>query len=681
MIKIDFHIHTVPSKPKNETFVFSLKRLGEYVKERELNAIAITNHNLFDKDNYETIKNYLSIAVFPGIEVDLDTGHMLVITDEDNIDTFLEKCSRIKDITDSKSRVEITEFFDIFNDNRNDYLFIPHYKKSPKIQRQIINAFGNNIFCGEVDNQNKFIRLFKEENELTPVLFSDSRLNDESALPLRFTYIDINSTNFYSIKEGIRDKTKVYLNGDKSRDSFVILDDGTEASTGLNIIVGKRSSGKTHTINKIFENFNNPKIDKSVKYIRQFDLVEVNEEKSEEQFSKKLANEKLDYEQEYLSNFKEIVDHVQTIDLSRYDTEADDFVSKLVEYATNVDKHDTFAKVPLFSEQLFIGKSTKEIDGLIEATIKLLDSKTYRQMINETVSRKSLINLLKKFVEEYKKVSKECICYTKANEIITNVQKALSIKSNQDSIPNFDLVKYAKDKMEVDNFIGLVKAIKTEKEIKSIPVGRFRIAAFRKPIKRSSELQKIYKTKGTCSDVFCNYDNPYVYLRALKKSDTIPSDQLHKAFVQISYDVLNEEGLKVSGGERAEYNLEDKLRDANDYEMLLIDEPESSFDNIFLKEQINTKIKQLSKRMPVFVSTHNNVVGASIKADYIIYTEKLVENRRPVFRIYTGESTSKILKTVDGIEMNNFDIQLNSLEGGLDLYEDRRQTYENIKNR
>ncbi|MBE4118180.1 hypothetical protein HJ108_09340 [Vibrio parahaemolyticus] len=64
------------------------------------------------------------------------------------------------------------------------------------------------------------------------------------------------------------------------------------------------------------------------------------------------------------------------------------------------------------------------------------------------------------------------------------------------------------------------------------------------------------------------------------------------------------------------------LHDAKDYDILLIDEPESSFDNVFLFESVNKIIKDLSKQMPVVVVTHNNTVGASIEPDYILYTEK-----------------------------------------------------------
>jgi predicted metal-dependent phosphoesterase TrpH len=44
----------------------------------ELDCIAITNHNLFDKNQFETISATLKIPVLPGIEIDLEGGHILL---------------------------------------------------------------------------------------------------------------------------------------------------------------------------------------------------------------------------------------------------------------------------------------------------------------------------------------------------------------------------------------------------------------------------------------------------------------------------------------------------------------------------------------------------------------------------------------------------------------------------
>jgi predicted metal-dependent phosphoesterase TrpH len=58
MKKIDLHIHTVNTQ-SDPDFEFSLDALKGYVKEKSLDAIAITNHNLFDDVQF---RHYNSVS-------------------------------------------------------------------------------------------------------------------------------------------------------------------------------------------------------------------------------------------------------------------------------------------------------------------------------------------------------------------------------------------------------------------------------------------------------------------------------------------------------------------------------------------------------------------------------------------------------------------------------------------
>jgi ABC-type polysaccharide/polyol phosphate transport system ATPase subunit len=123
-----------------------------------------------------------------------------------------------------------------------------------------------------------------------------------------------------------------------------------------------------------------------------------------------------------------------------------------------------------------------------------------------------------------------------------------------------------------------------------------------------------------------------------------------------------------------------EIKDATKYDILLIDEPESSFDNLFLKKEINTLIKHISQLIPVVVVTHNSTVGASIKPNYIAITHKSIENKEVVYRIYTGYPSDKELTCLDGTKIKNYDAILNCLEAGIDAYSERKtQTYEILK--
>jgi ABC-type sulfate/molybdate transport systems ATPase subunit len=115
--------------------------------------------------------------------------------------------------------------------------------------------------------------------------------------------------------------------------------------------------------------------------------------------------------------------------------------------------------------------------------------------------------------------------------------------------------------------------------------------------------------------------------------------------------------------------------------MLLIDEPESSFDNLFLKSEVNQILKSISSTMPVVVVTHNSTVGASIGADYLLFTTKKTESGESRYRIFSGHPTDKSLISVDGAAVASYGTLLDSLEAGVAPYQERREAYEAIKNR
>ena len=113
MKKVDLHIHTVPSI-KDANFTFDIDKMRLYVQTLKLDAIAITNHNLFDKNQFDEIKNELNITVFPGVEVDLENGHIIIIADVDSLDKFDDQCNLLKEkIVDNKSVITYDEFISI----------------------------------------------------------------------------------------------------------------------------------------------------------------------------------------------------------------------------------------------------------------------------------------------------------------------------------------------------------------------------------------------------------------------------------------------------------------------------------------------------------------------------------------------------------------------------------------
>ena len=58
--------------------------LQRYVQQCELDAIAVTNHNVFDATQFRHIKDEIPTVVFPGVEISIGNGHLLLISDDNN---------------------------------------------------------------------------------------------------------------------------------------------------------------------------------------------------------------------------------------------------------------------------------------------------------------------------------------------------------------------------------------------------------------------------------------------------------------------------------------------------------------------------------------------------------------------------------------------------------------------
>ena len=102
MKKIDLHTHTI-STVSDYAFDFDLSKVIEYVDKLKIDALALTNHNVFDMKQYNEIRNSLKITVFPGIEIDLEGGHLLLITDIDEFEVSDTKEFNFKGYISSKN--------------------------------------------------------------------------------------------------------------------------------------------------------------------------------------------------------------------------------------------------------------------------------------------------------------------------------------------------------------------------------------------------------------------------------------------------------------------------------------------------------------------------------------------------------------------------------------------------
>lgn len=670
MKKIDFHIHTKKSISDKE-FEFDIEKLKEYVEIAKLDAIAITNHNLFDKNQFDEIKENLGIKVFPGVEVNLENGHILLIADEEYEEELERLCSQLSNyIIEQGDTLSYDVFQGIFSDLSN-FIVIPHYKKDPVLDTDTLNKLTDNIIVGEVSSPKKWERMYKDKNEkLNPVLFSDVRIDKNiKSFPVKQTYIDCDELTVPKIKLVFADKNKIAISMSEDISQFQILHDGTNASTGLNIVLGKRSSGKTYTLNAISNTFENDRI----RYIKQFELVKNSEEIKFNEIIKKNQSE---FIENYLKEFKWIVNDIRKIDTDENVNEIEEYLRTLKNFASDTDKMDIYSKTKLFNEAKFSMPNINSIENVLKNTRGLLENEEYKDLIKDNLGKEKLKELYLKAFEIYKKLIVDRKLKEKINTLIEKTQKELGEKSSVAQIEQCDFKKILKQNNKIKSFEDIVRHLKIKEKVNEEIHHKFKIQTYKGEMKNATDVKTRIGFSGSIVGAFGKYDKPYEYLKLLEEIG-VNESILYKAFCTIDFEVKNDKGNNISGGEKAEYNLLEELIDAYKYDILLIDEPESSFDNIFLKENIIKCIKDLSLKTTIFLVTHNNTLGMLMNPDCIIYTE----NKDNVFSVYTGKMTSEVFTSVSGDTVSSYEVLMDTMEAGIDAYNERRNIYDAIKSR
>lgn len=668
MIKVDFHIHTI-STIKDADFDFDIDVLNQYINEMEIDCIAITNHNVFDKKQYEEIRRCVNAKVFPGMEVDIENSHLLLICNDSCVEELEKASFQLKSlIVDENSYISFDEFKNIFP-NYGEYILIPHYKKKPRMQQTTIDKFNDMIKCGEVPNSKKFSVVIKDKNSLIPVVFSDFRPGSGEPMPSRFTYINCLNDGFSNIKCSIEDRNKVKVTRNSVTEEIEYMPDGATISNRLNIILGTRTSGKTYNIKKIRQAFDND----SCLYVPQFSLIGDAEDSKFNDLIKKECNSISDA---YYSNFKSLVNKLLTIDIEEEENTMEEQLNGLLDYAEKANI-DAFAKTRIFSEIQYNVDTTNTAIETIKSLVNIYKTKWHKDIIEKYIDKEQLKRLIREMIDKRKEEKKRIVLERCTNETILMVKKALNKKSSANTPDSMDLISIFRNKKIIEKANNIFKNIKEERKIDTQDLQLFNVDIKTNEYNSVKELKDNMSTSVSLRPIFDEYykkNNLYKYIVELNKLG-INRNNICKSIVNIKYDVKNQIGESPSGGEKAEFNLLKEINNAYKYDALLIDEPEASFDNPFINDNIVDVIKDIAEKTTVCISTHNSTLAMMLNPDKIIYTE----NNKGEHKIYYGTMGDKTFKSTDGEEVISYDKILNVLEAGEKAYEEKGHKYDSFK--
>lgn len=655
MRRFDLHIHTLPS-PIEADFTFSMDSLLNHVEGNKLDVIAITNHNYFNKNNYNDIRIALpNVLVLPGIEVSVEKYHILVLANPELVDSFDELCKDVSQPDENGIGMSSERFVELFGSG--SFIVIPHYRKKPAITSSDLEKLVNCVTALEVTSDKKWERENKEQT-IPVVRFSDFRCEDGSQSRGKYTYISLNDMSFEALRLALNSKSKLSIT---EREDHMELEPGLYASTGLNVVVGGRSSGKSFFLDKLYESCEPD----DVVYVKQFEIVQ---NASEDIWEKNLSDEEVEIKTTYCEPMSTIASAFSK--LSSKETSAKelkDYVNDLVEYAETSARDDEYSKCPIYSEGKLTTESCQGEKKVCEALLTLLDKNPLSEEIAAMIDRESLIALLYIALERYRAKLLHNACVKQANKIAKEIRSRLTLKSSRPACPESPLLKIARRQAYVSRLAKLRGETKRESTVDTKSIGKFKRVTKRIQYKDATSLKKAIGTTSSLGGIYQLSDEAFVE----KILSAEGSPDLSKALFDMKVLLLNERNEEVSGGQKAEYLFFKALDKAASHDLILIDEPESSFDNPFLNELIASELKRISEKATVFIATHNNVLGVSIRPDGIVYTS-FEEGEH---RVYSGDITDEKLATVAGETVKRSDVLLRLMEAGNEAYENRKPYY------
>lgn len=314
---------------------------------------------------------------------------------------------------------------------------------------------------------------------------------------------------------------------------------------------------------------------------------------------------------------------------------------------------------------------------VINALCIIIDSEHNKDLIYKYLNKKGLLSLLVDLIDRRKKEYLEFKLKQSADSIVSLIKTKLNSKSSMVNVSEVNLYASAKEMILVNKYNNLVSNLKIKKSICELDVYRFKLIIQKGEFKNANAAKEnLTPSVGISSQFKTHYStNPYMFIKELEKIG-IDRSVLYRSLISFNVKVVNERGNELSGGERAEYNLLREIKGSESYDILLLDEPEASFDNPFIKDYIIEILKELSNKTTVFITTHNNSLGMLIKPNKLIYTS----NENGEFKVYTGEFGSKNLTTVNNESIISYDTIMEVMEAGTDAYEERKNIYETFKN-
>jgi hypothetical protein len=715
--KIDLHCHTKKTKSGDpESRNVSKDVFLEKLNGASVSFVAITNHNHFDLDQYNSFSsNDKGITVFPGIEIDVrgkeSNGHCLLITAPQNA-SEMEKIVKgmVGETPPDSFVIELPDLVNVIR--AKDFIIIPHYGSKPHALNEsdiqlLKNSIGNVPVLLEPSNlRSAGIMIAHNKSTIIGSDVRDWTKYSEAKLPelkIPFSgyeqFVKLLKKDIPTIETFVQGKfgEEVHIHPVQFPDCDVKI----RIYNDINVIFGGKGTGKTELIlAEVKKHFEDKGFSDVSTYfpndndnIQEFNSLKTNE--PQESDLSKLTDDNLE------NDFQTINGHV-TIPVtatSEYFKWVNSEKTKglIFGFASSTFTESLQVLQNAFSlENTHYTNTKKAIDDLKKVAISPYLSDEDFQLLDRILTE--LRNQSwEKVIESFSKYNSAYLTNWSIEKLKTFYQNKKGVKVKpthaglisvfENSLKLFRATSSVQTAMNMDSFI--------EKK----PIGYL---ADKGTIYREIEYSlnpisyRAKETKHLCPSI--NKENIKAYKKSIDdlatKSFSINEQQAIVEF-KANYGQWNIKKLsdlllcntrivddsnspyEPSPGEKAMLLLNFKLMD-DSKNVYILDEPEAKVGHKYINNVIIPRLLELSRRdKKIIITTHDANIAVRTLPLLSIFREQYREGLKPKYRTYIGSPFLDKMKCYEDNtkEVDWVKMSMETLEGGEDAFIERGENY------
>lgn len=713
-MKIDIHTHTKQCKAGDApTREISAETFCETILSSDVRIVAITNHNCFDLEQYETVATRLgaSVQVWPGIELDIleghDRGHLLVIVSPTRAKEFSHAVEVItKNIVPDNFTATIDTVvatFDTF-----DPLYIAHYKqKKPNLSDQMLERLmttTKNPGCviKEVTNSiSAGIFISHGHASIYGSDVHDWAEYEQMSRQLPDLRLPVDSFEHFCLLLK-KDPTTINTVLDRKTSEDLVLrpfEDNTvltiKAFNDINVVFGPKGTGKSCILCAIAKHYSENGVDARVYEPASDRLDKIFDTKGKD-LTINLNTNGINYctdEVEFLRNAREVA----VTGVSRY-------VAHFAATNTNRNAKRILLKDIAPEEESSAKREFVEFNEAADTTASFLQFLSENTSVKKELDVGELMKVTRILSELLERLSKrKWTSFSGWKEIyllnsaIGALRNEVARKTGMSAKPTTTgFLNYAMNRVKIEVNSGkIVKSVDTAIPMQTEPVGslgsnkgilEFRTEfTFQSGAITDGELLSLTKVKKGPQKTFINCirkihkhaysDDLFQYISELNGVEDVEIIKtVYELLLFKRYFALDGRPYSPSSGEASMVMLQKELE--IDKEVYILDEPERSLGNEYINDVIVPLIKERARAgKKVFISTHD----ANIAVRTLPYSSVYRCHGQAGYRTYIGNPFLNNLVNPDnsGDQLDWKKVSMKTLEGGEEAFGERGKIYGN----